>query len=221
MFNKVLVVDDHDAINAGVMNVLQTLGIQIVETAQYCDEAFLKIKRAALDKVPYDLLISDLSFKIEYHNRKLLSGEDLVKAVRPDYPNLPIIIYSMEDRLQKVRALIKTQGVNAYVCKGRKGSAHLTKALEVISKGKIFLSPQVEQALNSEIELEINDYDLTLIKQLSIGLSQSEISNYLQENNMSPNSLSAIEKRLNRLKDQFQANNATHLVTIIKDLGLL
>ena len=221
MFNKVLVVDDHDAVNAGVVNLLKTLGIQIIETAQYCDEAFLKIKRAALDKVPYDLLISDLSFKIEYHDRNLLSGEDLVKAVRPDYPNLPIIIYSMEDRRQKVRALIKNQGVNAYVCKGRKGAAHLTKALKVISKGEIFLSPQIEQALNSEIELEIDDYDLTLIKQLSIGLSQSAISIYLQEKNMSPNSLSAIEKRLNRLKDQFQANNATHLVAIIKDLGLL
>ncbi|GAA4280451.1 response regulator [Gaetbulibacter aestuarii] len=220
MFNKVLIVDDHDAVNAGVLSVLKNLGFQTVDTAQYCDDAFLKIKRAAFDQVPYDLLISDLSFKKEFRNRNLLSGEDLVKAVRPDYPKLPIIIYSMEDRLQKVRTLIKTQGVNAYVCKGRKGSVDLAMAMEAISKGDIFVSPQVEQALNPDVELEIDDYDLTLIKQLSIGHSQSEISIYLQENNMSPSSLSSIEKRLNRLKDQFQANNVTHLVAIFKDLGL-
>ena len=221
MFKKVLVVDDHDAINAGVLSILKDLGVETVETSQYCDDAFLKLKRAALDKVPYDLLISDLSFQIDYHDRNLLSGEDLVEAIRPDFPNLPVIIYSMEDRLQKIRTLMKNLGVNAYVCKGRKGNLHLTMAMEAISKNETFLSPQLQQALSNQTELEINNYDLILIKQLSEGLSQSEISHYLLENNISPSSLSSVEKRLNRLKDEFQANNAIHLVAIIKDLGLI
>ncbi|MGC1633782.1 MAG: response regulator, partial [Gelidibacter sp.] len=40
-------------------------------------------------------------------------------------------------------------------------------------------------------------------------------------NNTTPNSLSSIEKKLNKLRIQFKANNAIHLVAIVKDLGLI
>lgn len=44
MFKKVLVVDDHDVVNEGVLRVLKSNNINNVVKAQYCDEAFLKIK---------------------------------------------------------------------------------------------------------------------------------------------------------------------------------
>lgn len=221
MFKKVLIVDDHDVVNEGVLSVLKSKGITDVYKAQYCDEASLKIKRADFDKKPFDLLISDLSFKGDYRESKLLSGEDLVKAVRLDYPKLQIIMYSMEDRLQKVRTLINKHQLNAYVCKGRKGALELEKAIDSVFNNKLFLSPQVENALSPKTNLEVSDYDIELIKQLSLGLSQAEISKLLRKNNITPSSLSSIEKQLNKLKDQFKANNAIHLVAIVKDLGLI
>lgn len=221
MFKKVLIVDDHDVVNEGVLTVLKSKGIIDVHKAQYCDEASLKIKRAAFDKHPFDLLITDLSFKEDHRESTLLSGEDLVKALRPDNPNLHIIVYSMEDRLQKVRTLINKHQINAYVCKGRKGASELEKAIERVYNKELFLSPQVENALSSKTNLEIDDYDIELIKQLSLGLSQSEISRLFKNNNITPSSLSSVEKQLNKLKDQFKANNAIHLVAIVKDLGLI
>lgn len=221
MFKKVLIVDDHDVVNEGVLAVLKSKGIKDVHKAQYCDEASLKIKRADFDKQPFDLLISDLSFKEDHRESKLLSGEDLVKALRLDYPNLHIIMYSMEDRLQKVRTLISKHQVNAYVCKGRKGALELEKAINHVYNNELFLSPQVENALSSKTNLEINDYDIELIRQLSLGLSQGEISKLFKKNNVTPSSLSSVEKQLNKLKDQFKANNAIHLVAIVKDLGLI
>jgi hypothetical protein len=56
---------------------------------------------------------------------------------------------------------------------------------------------------------------------MSNGLSQDEISQLFKKNNISPSSLSTIEKRLNKLRIQFRANNAIHLVAIAKDLGLI
>ncbi|NJX13942.1 response regulator [Tamlana crocina] len=221
MFKRALVVDDHDVVNEGVLKVLQSNNIHDVVKAQYCDEAYLKIKKATLDNAPFDLLISDLSFKEDYKESKIKSGEELVEALKPDYPNLPIIIYSMEERLQKVRSLVNTYGISAYVCKGRKGAAELSEAILHISKNQTYLSPQVENALNSNNNLEIDDYDIELIKNLSLGLSQSEISSLLKSQNVSPSSLSSIEKRINKLKDIFKANNAIHLVAITKDLGLI
>lgn len=221
MFKKVLVVDDHDVVNEGVLRVLKSNNINNVVKAQYCDEAFLKIKNAALNNQPFDLLISDLSFKEDYKENKLKSGEDLVAAIKPEYPNLAVIIYSMEERLQKVRTLINAYGVNAYVCKGRKGAFELSIALTQVVKNKLYLSPQVQSALNKKNDLEIDDYDIELIKNLSLGLSQTEISTLFKTQNIAPSSLSSIEKRINKLKDIFKANNTIHLVSIVKDLGLI
>ncbi len=221
MFNKVLIVDDHDAISKSVEQVLTTCNVENIENAQYCDEAFLKVKRAELEGQNFNLVITDLSFKKDHRNIKLESGEDLIAALRRDFPDLPIIVYSMKDQLQKVRLLVNQYDVNAYVCKDRKGSQQLEEAIKVVSQKKLYLSPQVDQALSPKTDLEIYDYDIQLLNLLSKGLSQDEISQKLKVKGITPNSLSTIEKRLNKLRIQFKANNAIHLVATAKDLGLI
>lgn len=221
MFKKVLIVDDHDDINNGVLNVLKEFGTQNILKSQYCDDALLKIKKADFDNEPIDLLITDLSFKEDHRYNKITSGEGLIEVLRKSYKKLPIIVYSMKDQLQKVRLLINTYHVNAYVCKDRKGSLELAKAIEAVYNNNQFLSPQVQQALSPKSNLEIDDYDIKLIKQLSFGLSKEQISDLFKKENINPSGLSSIEKRQNKLFIQFKANNATHLVAIVKDLGLI
>lgn len=221
MFEKVLIVDDHDDINKSVMHILESLGVNHIHKTQYCDDAFLKMKRAELDQTKYDLLITDLSFKKDHHKVDLDSGESLIEKLRLEFPELSIIVYSMKDQLQKVRQLIKMHKINAYVCKDRKGSRELEDAIRAVAKGQRYLSPQVSGALRPRIDLEIEDYDVHLMKLLSKGLSQDEISSKFKSNNISPNSLSTIEKRLNKLRVQFKANNAIQLVATAKDLGLI
>lgn len=221
MFKKVLIVDDHDDINKGVLDILEAFGVSNIQNAQYCDDAFLKIKKAEYDNEPFDLMITDLSFKKDHRECKITSGEDLIATLRKDYDSLPIIVYSMKDQLQKVRQLVNQFKVNAYVCKDRRGSIELAKAIEATSNNKQFLSPQIAGALSSKIDLEITDYDIQLAKQLSLGLDQKGISCYFIKNNISPGSVSSIEKRLNKLRDKFKADNAIHLVSKMRDLGLI
>lgn len=221
MFKKVIVSDDLLSINQGVLTVLDTLGIKDVQDVQYCDDAYLKIKKAALDNQPVDLLITDLSYKVDHRSQKIKSGEDLVAVLKKEFPNLKIIVYSVEDRLQKVRTLINQHNANAYVCKGRRGLIELSQAINTVYTNKVYLSPQVANALSQKINLEIDDFDLEILKQLSLGLSQDDISKFLKSNNLSPYSISSIEKKISKLKTQFEANNAIHLVAISKDLGLI
>ena len=77
------------------------------------------------------------------------------------------------------------------------------------------------QAFNANNNLEIDDFDIQLLKQLANGHSQEEISTHFKNNKISPSSLSSLEKRLNKLRIEFKANNAIHLVAIVKDLGLI
>jgi len=221
MFKKVLVVEDMDDINRGINTALLDLNILEIEQVQYCDDAHLRIKKAIKDQKPYELLISDLSFNVDHREQQYPSGEALIKAVQQVQPNLKVIVYSVEERFQKVRALVNNYNINAYVCKGRHGLKELSKAIHSVYIDESYLSPQVEKALNKRSNLEIDDYDIELVNQLSQGLSQDEISSYFKAKNISPNSLSSIEKHLNKLKIEFRANNATHLVAIVKDLGLI
>ncbi len=221
MIRKVLLSDDLASINNGILSVLQTLGIDENDQVQYCDDAYLKVKSAINQNTPYDLLITDLSFKPDHRPQQFTSGEALVKQLKQEFPDLKIIVYSIEDRLQSVKRLLQDYKANAYVCKGRKGFTELAEAIAEVEQNKIYLSPQVAHALSPKADLEIDDFDIALLEQLSLGLSQEEISHQLKTKNISPNSLSTIEKRLNKLRIQFKASNAIHLVAIVKDLGII
>lgn len=221
MFTKALISEDMNDINNGVGALLRDLGIQEIHQVQYCDDAYFKIKKAQLDNAPFDLLITDLSFQTDYRDQKIASGEDLVKKINPLYPSLKIIVYSADNRLQKVRKLINEYKIDAYVCKGRKGLKELTKAIHLVFNNNMYLSPEVVNALSPKSDLEIDKYDIELLKQLSEGMSQEGISISFKKRNIQPNGLSSIEKRLNKLRIQFKANNAIHLVAIVKDLGLI
>ncbi|MBZ0328552.1 MAG: response regulator [Altibacter sp.] len=221
MFKKVLISDDLDSINHGVMTVAASLGIKEVVQVQYCDDAYLKLKKAAMDGDPFDLLITDLSFKLDHRDQTYPSGDLLIKAVREAYPNLQIAVYTVEDRLQRVRALMQDRYADAYVCKGRKGLVELSHAIRALDKQESYLSPQIAHALNDKEALEVDDYDIALLQLLARGFSQDEVSAHFKNSHISPSSLSSIEKRLNKLRIQFKANNAIHLVAMVKDLGLI
>jgi DNA-binding NarL/FixJ family response regulator len=221
MFTKVLVAEDMEDINKGVYATLRELGIIEIEQVQYCDDALLRIKRATYDGSPFELLITDLSFVADHRTQRLSSGESLVQELKQSYPELRIIVYSIDNRLQKVRSLITESCVNAYVCKGRRGLRDLSDAIFMVYNNKRYVSQEVQNALRSNSTLEVDDYEIELLKHLSKGLSQDEISALFKTNNISPSSLSSIEKRLNKLRIQFNANNAIQLVAMMKDVGLI
>lgn len=221
MFKKVIIAEDQGGVNKGLSSTLKEIGITIVDQVQYCDDAYLKIKAAYKKNDPYELLITDLSFKADYREQKIPSGEVLLSLIKQEHPELKTMVYSVEERIQKVRLLIENYGVRAYVCKGRKGLEEVTIGITNVFNEKMFLSPQVEHALNQKTAIEIEDYDIELLKQLAKGYVQQEIADYFKQHHISPSSLSTVEKRLNKLRLQLNAKNVTQLVATAKDLGLI
>lgn len=222
MFQKVITTDDLDSINIAVIQALQELGIPTIQHAKYCDEAFLKIKKAQMDAEPFDLLISDLSFKTDHRNEKLQSGEELIRAVKKEQPNLKILVFSIEDKNHRIKNLIENEGINGYILKGRNSIPELKKAIKSIySQESVYLSPIIANQVGDKSLLEIENYDIELLKSLSKGLTQDEIGHQFKENYIAPWGSSSIEKRINKLKIFFKANNNAHLIAITKDLGLI
>lgn len=222
MFKKVLLVEDIDSIGHGIAaKIKQEVGVKNIIMVQYCDNAYLKFVKAEQDKEPFDLLITDLSFKKDYRESSISSGEQLIKKLRDQNYNVPIIVYSVEERPTVIKKLMDWYDVSAYVFKGRNSTKSMINALKNVKNGKCFVSSELAANLRKKEIFTLEEFDTILLHQLSKGNTQEEISVILKEKSISPSSLSSIEKRLNRLKEELKAKTTIQLVANAKDLGLI
>ncbi|MCD0472197.1 response regulator [Flavobacterium sp. JAS] len=222
MFKKVLVAEDLDSISIAVIQVLEDLKIPTIHHVKYCDDGLLKAKKALIDNEPYDLLISDLSFKTDHRKTHLTSGEDLIKAINEVQPKLKKIVFSIEDKSYRIKSLFNDLGINAYVSKGRNSIEELRKAIEGTYRNEEkILSSDLSFSFNDKALIEIESYDISILKLLSQGHILESISNEFKASCITPNGTSSIEKRINKLKIYFKANNNVHLIAIAKDFGLV
>lgn len=220
MFKKVLIVDDHASVNHGIAQTLiRETKIPQIEYAQYCDDAYLKFQKANQDHRPFDLLIADLTFKEDYRNDTFKTGIDLIETLRSKQPQLKVIVYSVEDRPVKIKSLVTKHHINGFVSKGRNGLKELVDAIQTVGANNTYISKEIDLPKNDIFEIE--DFDIMLLEKLAKGITQEQISERLMIDNMKPNSLSSIEKKINRLKIHFKAKNTIHLVAKAKDLGLI
>jgi DNA-binding NarL/FixJ family response regulator len=222
MFKKVLIVEDLDSVAYGIaMMLVNELEVESVVQEQYCNEAYLKFRKAAESDAPFDLLITDLSFIKDHRETNLDSGLQLVRKLRGQGYKVPIVICSVEERPGTIKQLLEQYGIAAYVLKGRHGLKDLKMAVEAAYKGDRFFSRSVANALKKSPNFEILEYDIYLLDHLSKGMSQNEISEVFSYAGIRPSSVSSIEKRINKLKDLLKASNNVQLVVNAKDLGII
>ena len=221
MFQKVLVAEDIDSISYAVGSVLEEMEIQEIVHAQYCDKAWLLAKKASNEKQPFDLLICDLSFKEDHRDEKIKSGKELISILKSEYPELKVLVNSIEDHPQIVKELWESGNIDAYVFKDRSGLKELKIALDRIDKGETYLSPSIQNVINQSNLLVLSDFEINIVKFLANGLTQNQIEQELKTQNIKPSSKSAIEKKLKELREEFNANTNPHLVSIMKDLQLI
>lgn len=222
MFQKVLIAEDQHTIYKGLEHTLMDLDIQEVCSVQYCDDALLKIKSALQSGKPFDVLITDLSFKEDHRKKMLGSGEDLIKAVRLAQPDMKIIVFSVEHRIGKIKNLIDLYQVDGYVEKGRDEARDMAKALKHVVNGQSFFSRGIQLLLRNTNDLtETDQYDQLVLQLLAKGLKREQIANYFEERNLPNKSLRSIEKRITNLKILFNAHTSEQLIAIAIDRGMI
>lgn len=222
MFKKVLVAEDLDSISLSIVQVLEELEIPVIDHVKYCDDGILKIKKALHEKDPYDLLITDLSFKNDHRKTNLLNGDQLIEAVNEVQPKIKKLVFSIEDKSYRIKNLFNDLGVNAYVSKGRNSIDELKVALKrTFNNEERILSSDLDFNFNDKSLLEIEQYDIYILQLLAKGYILESIAKEFRERSIVPNGTSSIEKRINKLKTYFKANNNVHLIAIAKDFGLV
>lgn len=221
MFNKILLIEDIDSISLGLTALLEKNFTAEVRSTKNCDEGYMMLKKAILAQEPFDLVITDLSFKDDIKEPRLKSGEELIEQLRKDNLSVKILVYSIEDKPYLIRSLFLNNKINGFVCKGRESTSELLDALKALFKGDIFISPQLSNLLKEQPPYELDKYDMEILKLLSEGMTQDDISYVFKKNDYPSPSTSSIEKKINRLKFAFKANNGIQLVAIAKDMRLI
>lgn len=220
MFKKVLIVEDQEIMNQGILNTIKELNIPDFDYVMYCDEALGRIKSALEKKSPYDLLIADLSFEKDHIPQQLRSGQELIFEAKKVQPELKTVVFSVEKKAKTINDLYKTYQVDGFVSKARRDGQDLKSTIRKIFNGETVIPQEVLNTMR-HISSEFDVYDMKLIELLAKGHKQSEISTYLKEHRMTPYGIRSIEKRLSELRDSLGAKNNIEMIVICKDIGLI
>ncbi len=220
MFKKVLIAEDHEVRNLGVVNALTELQIQHFDFVNYCDDALQKIKTTAATVESYDLLITDLSFDKDHIEQKINSGQQLIEEVKKIQPNLKVIAFSIEKKPKVIDDLFKIHNINGFVSKGRNDGKDLRSTIKKVFSGETVIPQEILNSIRNT-SFEFTEYDVTIIELLAKGWKQGDIEKHFKENKITPDSKSAIEKRLNDLRYELGAKNNIELVVMCKDIGII
>ncbi len=222
MFTKVLVAEDYEIANQGIIKVLNDqIGIKNVQESKYCDDAYIKFRKAHQTDEAFELLITDLSFKEDHKVQTRTTGMALIKDIRSIQPDIKVIVYSQENRPDKINMLFEKYGINGYVCKGQQAIKELIACVNGVYQNEKVLPPELTNTAGAGSMIQLDDLDMILLEELAKGYTKKEIRAKLIQENITPNGESSIDKRVSQLFDNFKAKNTTHLVAIVKDLGLV
>jgi DNA-binding NarL/FixJ family response regulator len=121
---KILIVDDHEALRAGVRTVLESRGFEVCGEADNGQDALAK----ALQLRP-DLVILDITMPV-------LDGFSAAREIHKRLPGVGILLLSMHESASMVN-VAKSSGARGYVAKSE-GIARLVKAVDAIANNRTF-----------------------------------------------------------------------------------
>ena len=144
---KVLIADDHPVVRRGVRQIL-------VDEFDDCEVGEARSANQLMQLVSeqeWDIVLLDISLPDR-------NGLDVLKDLRVEYPELPVVILSMHPEDQFAVRVLRAGGVG-YVTK-ESASEELTTAIRLGLKGQRYLSPVLARRL--ALESLANHPDLPL-----------------------------------------------------------
>jgi DNA-binding NarL/FixJ family response regulator len=202
--HRLLIVDDHPLFREGLRQIIERDPDLTV-----CGETATAAE--ALNAIPQihpDLVLVDISLGGT-------SGIDLIKTIRNDYEELPVLVVSMhEESLYAERAL--RAGAMGYIMKHEPGKTVKT-AIHKVLGGEMYLSEKMSSAVISKfmrgqgdrpaspIEL-LSDRELEVFRMLGQGKGTRQIAQDLDI------TIATVNSFRNRIKEKLHLKTATEVM---------
>jgi DNA-binding NarL/FixJ family response regulator len=174
---KVLIVDDHPIVRQGLAALINQQGdLEVCGHAANGREAMLQIKALQPDLLTMDITLPDSS------------GLELVKNIKAQYPELPMLVISMhEEGLYAERVL--RAGARGYIMK-QEATEKVVDAIHKVLSGQIYVSDTMaEQMVRSLVAggrkgpgtsvSNLSDRELEVFRLIGQGYSTRKIAEML------------------------------------------
>jgi two-component system, NarL family, invasion response regulator UvrY len=169
---KILVVDDHPIVRAGVRQLIQQIPSAEVEEAETGEEGYRLFQELQPDMVLLDITLPGIG------------GLEVLRRIRANRENAKVLMFSMhEDPVFASRAM--QAGARGYITKNN-AADHLVEAIEKVLAGKIYLSADTAQELamlnigaGTSALSDLSRRELEILRLLGEGRSMSDISDVL------------------------------------------
>ena len=202
--SKVFLIDDHPLVRMWLGQLIEEQGDLMV--CGDADNARDAIRR--IEATRPDLAIVDISLPAG-------SGMELIKTLKSQYPQLPMIVLSMHDEAVYAERAIRA-GARGYVMK-RETANRIIESIYKVLRGKLAVSDAVSQAFADKfgagrapavgptVEL-LSDRELEVFELLGSGLDTRAIGEKLGI------SIKTVQAYCARIKEKLELSNATELL---------
>jgi DNA-binding NarL/FixJ family response regulator len=144
MPQKVLLVDDHALVRAGIRSLLESMeGVTVTGEAGSGEEALQMARRDAPDVVITDIAMSGMG------------GLELTSRLRAELPAVQVVILSMHADEDYVAKSLKA-GAAGYLVKDA-ATVELELALKAIAQGGSYLSPKISRLVVDDYTSRVED----------------------------------------------------------------
>ncbi len=151
---KIIIVDDHPIIRQGLAELINNEPDLIVcGQAEDAHEALVKIKESEPDMVIVDISLKETS------------GMELIKDIKVQYPNLPVLVLSMHDEALYAERMLRA-GAKGYVMKAE-ATEKVIVAIRKILSGQIYVSDKMAAKMVRKLVGGGPDTGVSAIERLS------------------------------------------------------
>lgn len=128
---NILIADDHQMVIDGLKMMLDNQNYNVISEANNGQEAIDLIN---VNPHKYDLVLTDISMP-------LLSGTELCKMIKAQFPHIQVLILSMYNNAQAVKEAVLAEA-DGYILKNS-GRNELLQALHRITNGGTYFSQDI------------------------------------------------------------------------------
>ena len=171
---RVLIVDDHAVVRRGLAEILaRELQGAVCDEAGNAEQAITKVRCQ-----DWDLLILDIAMPGR-------SGLDVLRDIKSEFRNLPVLIFSMHAEDQYARRMLKA-GADGYLNK-ESPPEELVKAIKRILSGGRYVSPGLAEKLVLDLREDmlrplhetLSNRELEVLRMIACGKTVSQIAEEL------------------------------------------